>query len=255
MTYCLALNLDAGLVMLADSRTNAGVDDISTFGKLFTWTSAGSSEPGGPAPRSIAVMTAGNLSITQEILALTEEEFALGDPGPDGPETILNAPNMFRVADSFGRKMIDVQARRGGALSTAGVSAATSLIVAGQVGAEPSQIFLVYQAGNFIESTRDTPFLQIGETKYGKPILDRVLTPATSIEDGVRAALLSMDATLRSNLSVGMPLDLAISRTGVLGWAQRRIAADDAVYRQISEAWSTHLRAGFAAIPELPMAV
>ena len=116
-----------------------------------------------------------------------------------------------------------------------------------------SRIFLVYQAGNFIEATRDTPFLQIGETKYGKPILDRVLTTQTTIEDGVRAAILSMDATIRSNLSVGAPLDLAVSANGAHGWLRRRIAADDPVYQQISTGWSEHLKAGFATIPELPL--
>lgn len=251
MTYCLALNLDAGLVLLADSRTNAGVDHIATFSKLFTWSS-----PGGPgaAPRAIAVMVAGNLSVTQEILALNDEEIANSRFDPDNaPETILTAPNMFRVADSFGRKMVDVQNRRGPALTAAGVAAASSMIVAGRIGDEPARIFMVYQAGNFIEATRDTPFLQIGEAKYGKPILDRVLGVSTSIEDGVRAAILSMDATVRSNLSVGAPLDLAVSRGGGHDWTRRRIEAHDPVYQQISNSWAEHLKAGFATIPELPL--
>ncbi|MEL6980510.1 MAG: peptidase [Pseudomonadota bacterium] len=250
MTYCLALNLDQGLILLADSRTNAGVDDISVFGKLFTWSLPGAADSGGPEARTLGLMTAGSLSITQEIVALTEEEI---DTAADGVETIATAPSMFRVAEAFGAKMRDVQNRRGPQLAAAGVSSAASMIVAGKIGAGPGEIFLIYQAGNFIEATRDTPFLQIGETKYGKVILDRVLTAETPLSDGVKAALLSMDGTVRSNLSVGAPFDLAVSATGAHGWLRRRIEADDPVYKQLSDQWSDQLRAGFMALPELPL--
>lgn len=250
MTYCLALQLDAGLVLLADSRTNAGIDNISTYCKLTTWSiPAEAATDGG---RAIALMTAGNLSITQEVVSLIEEEIDLnGGDQNGGLVTILNAPSMFRAAERVGQIMADVQARRGPPLAAAGVSSAASLILAGRIGAEPSESFLIYQPGNFIEATPDTPYLQIGELKYGKPILDRVVTPATTIEDGVTAALLSMDATIRSNLSVGPPLDLAVLRTGAPDFTRRRIDGDDPTWSSLSQAWGAHLRAGFSAMPRL----
>ena len=245
MTYCLALNLNAGLVMLADSRTNAGVDNISTFGKLFTWSSAADS-------RMIGMMTAGNLSVTQEILSLIEEENAANGANQDGGlETILSAPSMFRVAQRVGNLMADVQGRWGARLSGAGVASSASILLAGRIGTGPAQLFLVYDAGNFIEATADTPFMQIGELKYGKPILDRVVTPHLPLEDGVKAAVLSMDATLRSNLSVGLPLDLAVLPTGAAEWRKRRIEAEDETYQAMSQGWGDHLRAGFQTLPML----
>lgn len=252
VTYCLALNLDQGLVLLSDSRTNAGVDNISTFGKMFTWSSLGGVD--GAPPRAVAAMVAGNLSITQEVMDVVDEHLAAAAAQPqNGLETVLSAPTLFRVADYFGRLMADVQARRGPGLSAAGVSSGASLIVAGQIGPQPPGIFLVYAAGNFIEATRDVPFLQIGEFKYGKPILDRVVSPEMTLSHGVSAALLSMDATLRSNLSVGLPLDLAVLPSGAAVWSRRRVSADDVVFRQISDGWAEHLKAGFQNIPDLPL--
>ena len=248
MTYCLALNLDAGLVMLADSRTNAGVDNISTFGKLFTW----STPPGAQTSRWIGIMTAGNLSVTQEILSLIEEENAANGVNQDGGlETILSASSMFRVAQRVGVLMADVRGRWGAQLNAAGVSPGASMLLAGRIGAAPAKLFLIYDAGNFIEATPDTPFMQIGELKYGKPILDRVATPSLPLEDGVKAAVLSMDATLRSNLSVGLPLDLAVLPSGATEWRKRRIEADDEIYQAISNGWGDHLRSGFQTLPQL----
>ncbi|MCI4662522.1 MAG: peptidase [Neomegalonema sp.] len=241
MTYCLALNLNDGLVLLADSRTNAGVDNISTFGKLFTWSMPQSPEGNG---RAIALMMAGNLSITQEIVNLIEEENARGDQF-----SIMQAPSMFRVAERVGALMSDVQGRRGPALFNAGVAAGASIIVAGQIQGDVTRVFLVYTEGNFIEATADTPFMQIGEAKYGKPILDRTITMATPMNEGITAALLSMDATLRSNLSVGMPLDMAVSSAGSFEWRSRRIGLNDATYRDMSNRWSEHLRSGFKQMP------
>ncbi|MEO1329945.1 MAG: peptidase [Pseudomonadota bacterium] len=250
MTYCLALNLDAGLVLLADSRTNAGVDNISTYGKLFTWSVPREA----PNARVVGIMTAGNLSITQEVLALIEEENAAAPPadGSPVPDTILTAPNMFRVAQRVGQLMAEVQGRQGPALGAAGVSSAASLLLAGQIGAERTRLFLIYPPGNFIESTPDTPFMQIGELKYGKPILDRSVSVQTSLETGVKAAVLSMDATLRSNLSVGLPLDLAVSEAGSLGWRLRRIEEADADLQKIRTHWRDQLNAGLETTPALP---
>ncbi len=248
MTYCLALLLDAGLVLLADSRTNAGIDNISTYSKLSTWSVA----PDHSNARTLAIMSAGNLSVTQEVVSLIDEEIDLNGPEQDGGlTTILNAPNMFRVTERIGQLMVDVQTRRGPALAAAGVSAGASLIVAGRIGWGPMKAFLIYQPGNFIEASSDTPFLQVGEFKYGKPILDRVVTPTTSLQDGVKGALLSMDATIRSNLSVGAPLDLAVLPVGQPDWSLRRIEADDQVWRAMSDGWGEHLKAGFARMPSL----
>lgn len=244
MTYCVALNLNEGLVLLADSRTNAGIDNISTFSKMFTWTVPSGTDHS----RAIALMTAGNLSITQEIIGLINEENNF-----NAEHSILRAPSLFRVTERVGQLMSEVQARRGPNLHASGVSAGASIIVAGQVVGEPTRLFMVYTEGNFIEATDDTPFMQIGEFKYGKPILDRTVDPSLPLQDGVKAALLSMDATMRSNLSVGMPVDLAVLTAGNTDWVQRRFTRDDTVFQELSETWSEHLRTGFQAMPPVPL--
>lgn len=248
MTYCLGLGLDAGLVFLADSRTNAGVDNISTYRKLFAWSAQG----GQREPRALAVMTSGNLSVTQEVIALAEEEIAANGPDQDGGlVTILSAPSMFRVAERLGGLMQDVQARRGPSLAAAGVSSEASLIVGGQIGAAEPALYMIYSAGNFIQATADTPYFQIGEFKYGKPILDRAAKPGVPLADGVRIAALSMAATLRSNLSVGMPLDLAVLPVGAHVWSMRRIEAEDAAFAAIASGWDAYLRNGLSTLPTL----
>lgn len=235
MTYCLALKLDAGIVCLSDTRTNAGVDNISKYKKMFTWEV--------PGERVICMMTAGNLAITQAVMSLLQEN--LEEP-ETGIETLYTAPSIFRVAEIVGDAMRLIQSRYGPGLSAMGESSLSSIILAGQrVGGKP-RLFHIYSAGNFIEATEDTPFFQIGDHKYGKPILDRVVTPQTPLDMGVTAALLSMDSTLRSNLSVGMPLDLAVIETDVVSFAQnRRIDEQDPNYRELSEAWSGELRGAF----------
>ena len=235
MTYCLALKLDAGIVCLSDTRTNAGVDNISKYKKMFTWEV--------PGERVICMMTAGNLAITQAVMSLLQEN--LEEP-ETGIETLYTAPSIFRVAEIVGDAMRLIQSRYGPGLSAMGESSLSSIILAGQrVGGKP-RMFHIYSAGNFIEATEDTPFFQIGDHKYGKPILDRVVMPRTPLGMGVTAALLSMDSTLRSNLSVGMPLDLAVIKTDVVAFAQnRRIDEQDPNYRELSEAWSGELRGAF----------
>lgn len=238
MTYCVGLLLNDGIVLLSDTRTNAGLDNISTYRKMFLFE-----EPG---ERVIAIMTAGSLSVTQTTLARLRE--AIEDPEPDAERSIMQAPTMLKVAEIVGNMLAEVRAEIDEKMSAMqGVTA--SMIVAGQRKGGAMRLFLIYPEGNFIEATEDTPFLQIGEHKYGKPILDRVVKPQTSLSDAQKAVLLSMDSTLRSNLSVGMPLDLCvIERDACKVTLTRRIEAGDEQFRAMSEAWSRALREGFGRI-------
>lgn len=239
MTYCVGLLLKAGMVLLSDTRTNAGVDNISTYRKMFTFE-----EPG---ERVIAIMAAGSLSVTQTTIARLRE--AIADPEATSETSIMQAHNMLDVAVIVGNMLAEVRAEVDLKLAASHQQANASMIVAGQRCGGDMRLYLIYPEGNFIEATADTPFLQIGEHKYGKPILDRMVTPDTSLTDAQKAVLLSMDSTLRSNLSVGMPLDLAIipadrCEIGLL----RRIERDDPQFRAISENWARALREGFAKI-------
>jgi len=238
MTYCVGLLLNEGMVLLSDTRTNAGLDNISTYRKMFTFE-----EPG---ERVIVIMTAGSLSVTQTTIAQLRE--AIDDREATPETSIMLAPTLLKVAEIVGARLAHVRAEVDEKLS-AMQGASASMIVAGQRKGGAMRLFLIYPEGNFIEATEDTPFLQIGEHKYGKPILDRVVKPATSLSDGQKAVLLSMDSTLRSNLSVGMPLDLAvIERDACKVTLRRRIEAGDPQFRAMSEAWSNALRDGFAKI-------
>ena len=241
MTYCVALKLNAGLVLLSDTRTNAGLDNIATYRKMFFFE-----EPG---ERVIAIMTAGSLSVTQTTISRLRE--AIEDPDADERTSIMRCPTMLGVADIVGDAL--ARTRREIATQCADLKqsqATASMIVAGQRVGGDMRLFLVYPEGNHIEATEDTPYLQIGEHKYGKPILDRVVTPATSLEDAQKAALLSMDSTMKSNLSVGMPLDLAvIERDACRVSAKRRIMPVDAQFSAMSDAWSEALRDAFVKMP------
>jgi putative proteasome-type protease len=239
MTYCVGLLLNDGMVLLSDTRTNAGLDNISTYRKMFVFED--------PGERVIAIMTAGSLSITQTTLARLRE--AIDDPDADGDSSIMKAPTMLKVAEIVGNMLARVRMEIDEKLSAMNQGASASMIVAGQRKGGAMRLFLIYPEGNFIEATEDTPFLQIGEHKYGKPILDRVVKPTTSLADAQKAVLLSMDSTLRSNLSVGMPLDLCvIERDACTVTSRRRIEAGDAQFRAMSEAWSKALRDGFLQI-------
>ncbi|OYW51765.1 MAG: peptidase [Rhodobacterales bacterium 32-66-7] len=238
MTYCVGLLLNDGMVMLSDTRTNAGLDNISTYRKMFTFED--------PGERVVTIMTAGSLSVSQTTIARLRE--AIEDPDATSDTSIMLAPTLLKVADIVGRMLADVRAEIDEKLS-AMQGATASMIVAGQRRGGAMRMFLIYPEGNFIEATEDAPFLQIGEHKYGKPILDRVVNPATSLADAQKAVLLSMDSTLRSNLSVGMPLDLqVIERDACRVTLKRRIEAGDPAFRAMSEAWSTALRDGFQRI-------
>ena len=239
MTYCVGLLLNEGMVLLSDTRTNAGLDNISTYRKMFFFE-----EPG---ERVIVVMTAGSLSVSQTTLARLRD--AMKDPEATAKTSIMLAPTMLEVASIIGENLCKVREEIDEKLATMKQGATASMIVAGQrVGGE-MRLFLIYPEGNFIEATEDTPFLQIGEHKYGKPILDRVIKRTSSISDAQKAVLLSMDSTLRSNLSVGMPLDLCvIEKDACKVTMRRRIEAGDESFRNMSEAWSRTLRDGFTQI-------
>lgn len=239
MTYCVGLLLKDGMVMLSDTRTNAGLDNISTYRKMYSFEV--------PGDRVIVIMTAGSLSVSQTTLAKLHE--AADDPEATPQTSILMAPTMLKVAEIIGTTLAGVRSAVDEKLSAMHQSASASMIVAGQRKGGVMRLFLVYPEGNFIEATEDTPFLQIGEHKYGKPILDRVVRSGTSLADGQKAVLLSMDSTLRSNLSVGMPLDLAVvARDALCVTEARRIEADDSNFHAISEAWSKALRDSFSKI-------
>ncbi|WP_172296568.1 peptidase [Pseudoruegeria sp. HB172150] len=239
MTYCVGLLLDAGMVLLSDTRTNAGLDNISTYRKMFTFE-----EPG---ERVVVILTAGSLSVTQTTIARLED--AIADDSADAPPSILSAESMLQVAEIVGGTLSSVAASIASKMSAGSENASASMIVAGQRKGGAMRLFLIYPEGNFIEATTDTPFLQIGEHKYGKPILDRVVRPETTLSDAQKAVLLSMDSTLRSNLSVGMPLDLAvIERDACKVTYHRRIEAQDEAFQAMSNAWSQALRDSFQKI-------
>ncbi|PJF08316.1 proteasome-type protease [Pseudorhodobacter sp. MZDSW-24AT] len=238
MTYCVGLLLNEGMVLLSDTRTNAGLDNIATYRKMFHFE-----EPG---ERIITILTAGSLSVTQTTIARLRDAMDDKDATPD--TSVMLAPTMLKVAQIVGNVLAEVRREIDEKLSMAQGASAT-MIVAGQRKGGGMRMFLIYPEGNFIEATEDTPFLQIGEHKYGKPILDRVVKPSTSLSDAQKAVLLSMDSTLRSNLSVGMPLDLCvIPRDALRIGTQRRIEAGDESFRAMSEAWSHALREGFSQI-------
>ncbi|MDO6587120.1 peptidase [Salipiger sp. 1_MG-2023] len=237
MTYCVGLLLDAGIVLLSDTRTNAGLDNIATYRKMFLFET--------PGERAICIMTAGSLSITQTTMARLND--AIEDP--DNDQSILRVPTMLKVAEVVGTMLSDVTSEVSAKMERMSQTASASMIVAGQRKGGPMRMFLIYPEGNFIEATPDTPYLQIGEHKYGKPILDRVIEPSTSILDAEKAVLLSMDSTLRSNLSVGMPLDFAIIEADSFKiGVRRRIEADDEGFARMSHAWSDALRNAFQQI-------
>jgi len=239
MTYCVAMLLDAGLVFLSDSRTSAGVDQINTFRKATVYER--------PGDRVIVLLSAGNLAITQGVLNLLAEKLATAD---DGSPDLHHCPNLFEAARCVGEALREIHARDGEAMKTQGVEFNATFIVGGQINGEAPRLFQVYAAGNFIEATPDTAYFQIGESKYGKPIIDRVTRRSMSLSEAAKCALISMDSTIRSNLSVGPPLDLVIVRRD-----ERRVAihvdigADNRYFQMIRGAWGEALREAFSELP------
>lgn len=244
MTYCVGLLVRNGLVMLTDSRTNAGVDHVSTFRKLTVWERKGE--------RTIALATAGNLAITQAAVNLLNEGVGGKEDG-EQPTTIMQVKSMREAAQLAGKALRQVFAIDGEALRQAGTEFTASLLLGGQVNGGEMRLFYVYAAGNYIQSTEETPFFQIGETKYGKPILDRLVSFDTTVQDAAKLALISMDSTVRSNLSVGLPLDLLIVRRGALEVAHRvPIDEKNPYYRVVHSRWSRALRSAFERLPDVP---
>lgn len=240
MTYCVAMNLRDGLVCVSDSRTNAGVDHVATFRKTHLFRSDDSG-----CRRVIVMMSAGNLATTQSVISLLRARSQ-----HDGPH-LMNAANMYEVAELVGRTIREVVARDSGPQAQ-GVDFGCSIIVGGQIAGEPPRLFNVYPQGNFIESTEETPFFQIGESKYGRPIIDRVLRHDTTLAYAAQCALISVDSTMKSNLSVGLPLDLTIYRYDSFAPEQYRIDETDAYFRSLRTAWSEGLRRAFNELPAPP---
>ncbi len=239
MTYCVGLSLRDGLVLLSDTRTNAGVDNIATFGKMHVVAV--------PGERVIVALTAGNLAVTQAVLNRVLEM----QPGVTDPTRLLaNVGSMIEAVELVGHAVRDVFRIDGEALQAQNVDFDVSILLGGQIKGQRTRLFQIYSAGNYIEATSDTPFLQIGEHKYGKPILDRVVTYDTDLYDGVKLSMISMDSTLRSNLTVGMPIDLAVYRNDSLKLeVRRRITDDDPYFRRIRDSWSDSLRRAYQALP------
>lgn len=240
MTYCVGIRLNHGLVFMSDTRTNAGVDNISSFRKMYTWCK--------PGDRLITLLSAGNLATTQTVVGLLEEHTkAAGDRNPD----IMEVPSMFQAARLVGETVREVikTASDNGAQSQAAFSA--TFILGGQIAGGAMRMFLIYPEGNFIEATDDNPFFQIGEHKYGKPILVRALDPDMSFEMAAKLLYVSFDSTLKSNLSVGLPLDMQFYDLDSLtkGY-EKRVEAADPYYREISEGWSDALRSAFNSLPD-----
>jgi putative proteasome-type protease len=243
MTYCCGILVRDGLVMIADTRTNAGLDNISTFRKLHVFTQ--------PGERVLAIATAGNLSISQSVVSMLGE--GMQNPDSGEVETLMNAPTMFQAAQRIGHAVRRVHDMEGPALEAADVTFDVSFLFGGQIVGEPMRLFMVYAAGNFIECTIDTPYLQIGEHKYGKPVLDRAITYNTDLYDSLKTGLISMDSTMRSNLGVGLPIDILVMRrdTGIPE-VNRRIEPGEPYFHDLRERWSAALRAAHMAIPRPP---
>jgi putative proteasome-type protease len=242
MTYCVGLKLKAGLVLLSDTRTNAGVDNIARFRKMFLFE-----EPG---ERVVALMAAGNLGITQGVITSIGAAVKRSKIDPE-IESVMTCETMYRAAQIVGETMQEIQKRDRANIESQGSAADATLIMAGQRKGGDPRLFLIYTAGNFIEAGEDTPYMQIGEHKYGKPILDRVIRTDTTVDEAIKAALVSMDSTIRSNLSVGMPLDLAVIPTDEFHARTQRIESDHKEYRQISDSWAQSLRTAFHALPSI----
>ncbi|MFZ6719845.1 peptidase [Undibacterium sp. Ji49W] len=237
MTYCVGMRLDAGLVFLSDSRTNAGVDQVGTFRKMSVFEN--------PGDRTMVLMSAGNLSISQSIRQLVSEHI-------DGKgNTIWTAPNMYEAARIVGEAVRMVHHRDAQALSEFGIDFNVSLIFGGQIKGERCRLFQIYSAGNFIESHNENTYFQIGEAKYGKPIIDRVVTPTTPLDEAAKCALISMDSTLRSNVSVGLPLDLLVYEDNKLAITHFvTIDEKNQYFQMIRNTWGKQLKSVFESIDD-----
>ena len=241
MTYCVGMMLDRGMVLMSDTRTNSGVDNISTFRKMHHWSV--------PGERVVALMTAGNLATTQAVVSQLEERTKAPS---ERHNSLLEAPTMFQVATTVGRLLREtIRAQDATSGQEGSGTFAASIILAGQIKGMEPRLFLIYPDGNFIEASFDTPFFQIGETKYGRPIILRGYSDAMSFEDAVKLLMVSFDSTLKANLSVGMPLDLLVlERDRYEPLHSRRIDAADPYFRSVSQGWGEALRHAFDTLPD-----
>ncbi len=240
MTYCVGLRLNRGLVFMSDTRTNAGIDNVSTFRKMFTYEK--------PGERSLVMLTAGNLATTQSVISLIEERTKV--PEERSP-SILEAPTMFQVARIVGQILRDAIKQHSGEGETADTPFSSTMILGGQIAGSPPRLFLIYPEGNFIEAGDETPFFQIGETKYGKPILVRAYDPNMSFEDAIKLLMVSFDSTIKANLSVGLPLDIQTYETDACALGRHvRIEADNEYYKSVSDGWGAALQNALTNLPD-----
>ena len=243
MTYCCGILVREGLVMIADTRTNAGLDNISTFRKLHIYTQ--------PGERVMALASSGNLSLSQTVRSILTE--GLENPETGERDTLMNAPTMFQAAQRIARAVRSIQSVEGKALEAASVDHEIAFLFGGQIKGGKLRLFMIYSAGNFIECTTDTPYFQIGEHKYGKPVLDRAVSYDTDLYDGLKLGLISMDSTMRSNLGVGLPIDIMVARRDTCAAElDYRIGQDDPYFADLRESWSSALRAAHMNIPRPP---
>ena len=243
MTYCCGILVRDGLVMIGDTRTNAGLDNVSTFRKLHVFE-----EPG---KRVMALASAGNLSLSQSVVSLLNE--GIENPETGVRERLTDAPSMFQAAQRIGRAVRIIHQNDAASLKESELEFDVSFLFGGQIEGRRLRLFMIYSAGNFIECTVDTPYLQIGEHKYGKPILDRAVRYDTDLYDALKIGLISMDSTMRSNLAVGLPIDLAmIRRDTIRSELNCRIEPGDPYFTDLRERWSEALRAAHIAIPRPP---
>jgi len=244
MTYCLGLYLEEGLVFLSDTRTNAGVDNVSTYCKMHHFHE--------DQERLIVLLSSGNLAVTQAVLhRVTSSNLRLNEEVEKSPKNLREVADLYQAAELVGDAVREVYQHDGKALEAQGAGFQVSFLLGGQIRGEPMRLFQIYSAGNFIEATIDTPFLQIGEHKYGKPILDRVVKYQTTIQDGIKLSLISMDSTLRSNLSVGMPVDLLIyERDSFQSSMRRRIDETDPYFQNLRGYWSSALQHAYQQAPD-----
>jgi putative proteasome-type protease len=243
MTYCCGILVREGLVMIADTRTNAGLDNISTFRKLHSYVQ--------PGERVMALASSGNLSLSQSVVSMLNE--GMQNPATGEVETLMNAPTMFQAAQRIGDAIRRVHGIEATALQANDVKFDVAFLFGGQIKGDRLRLFMIYSAGNFIECTVDTPYLQIGEHKYGKPILDRAARFGIDIYDALKIGLLSMDSTIRSNLGVGLPIDIVVVRRDAIDAELiYRIEPGEPYFQDLSERWSAALRAAHMAIPRPP---
>jgi putative proteasome-type protease len=237
MTYCVGIQVEQGLVFVSDTRTSASFDDVRVYTKMHVFDF--------PGERNIVLLSAGNLGTSQAVMARLQRDLS------DNAHTNLCTPrHLFEVAEYVGQALVAAQAQVAGNAQQNGVNVESTLILGGQIAGEAPGLFLIYPLGNCIAASPETPYLQIGESKYGKPILDLLIDPLTSLEDAARCAVLSLDSTIRSNVSVGLPIDLTLLRSDELKIGPRmRLDVDTPLYKDIRDNWSSKLSAALQSLP------